>query len=127
MGKIHAVITGVGGYVPTYILDNDEMSHIVETSDEWIMERIGVKTRHILKPEEGRGTSYLMTRAVRQLLEKTQADPDSDQGQHQPQRIAAQRDFHRGSHLCYDNSGLSFPIHRFACHWQHRSEEGLWL
>ena len=70
MGKIHAVITGVGGYVPTYILDNDEMSHIVETSDEWIMERIGVKTRHILKPEEGRGTSYLMTRAVRQLLKK---------------------------------------------------------
>ena len=72
MGKIHAVITGVGGYVPTYILDNEEMSRIVETSDEWIMERIGVKTRHILKPEQGKGTSYLMTRAVKQLLEKTQ-------------------------------------------------------
>ena len=77
MGNINAVITGVGGWVPTYILDNDEMSHIVDTSDEWIMERIGVKTRHILKPEEGVGTSFMMTRAVRQLLDKTKADPDS--------------------------------------------------
>ncbi len=77
MTKINAVITGVGGYVPNYILDNEEMSTIVETSDEWIMERIGVKTRHILKPEQGQGTSYLMERAVRQLLEKTGADPDS--------------------------------------------------
>ena len=77
MGNINAVITGVGGWVPTYILDNDEMSHIVDTSDEWIMERIGVKTRLILKPEEGVGTSFMMTRAVRQLLDKTKADPDS--------------------------------------------------
>lgn len=77
MERINAVITGVGGYVPNYILDNEEMSRIVDTSDEWIMERIGVKTRHILKPEQGSGTSYLMTRAVKQLLEKTQVDPDS--------------------------------------------------
>lgn len=77
MGNINAVITGVGGWVPTYILDNDEMSHIVDTSDEWIMERIGVKTRHILKQEEGVGTSFMMTKAVRQLLDKTKADPDS--------------------------------------------------
>ena len=77
MGNINAVITGVGGWVPTYILDNDEMSHIVDTSDEWIMERIGVKTRHILKPEEGVGTSFMMTKAVRQLLDKSKADPDS--------------------------------------------------
>ena len=77
MGKLNAVITGVGGWVPTYILDNEEMSTIVETSDEWIMERIGVKTRHILKPEEGAGTSFMMTKAVKQLLDKTGADPDS--------------------------------------------------
>ena len=77
MKNINAVITGVGGWVPTYILDNDEMATIVDTSDEWIMERIGVKTRHILKPEEGAGTSFLMTRAVRQLLEKTKVDPDT--------------------------------------------------
>lgn len=71
MQKINAVITGVGGYVPDYILDNEEMSRIVDTSDEWIMARIGVKTRHILKPEQGSGTSYMMTRAVEQLLRKT--------------------------------------------------------
>ncbi len=77
MEKINATITGVGGYVPDYILDNQEMSTIVETSDEWIMQRIGVKTRHILKPEQGSGTAYMMTRAVKQLLLKTQADPES--------------------------------------------------
>ena len=77
MEKINAVITGVGGYVPNYILDNDEMSRIVDTSDEWIMQRIGVKTRHILRPEQGSGTSYLMKRAVKQLLRKTQVDPAS--------------------------------------------------
>ena len=77
MEKINAVITGVGGYVPDYILDNEEMSQIVETSDEWIMERIGVKTRHILKPEQGSGTSYMMVRAVQQLLRKTGVDPKS--------------------------------------------------
>lgn len=77
MEKINAVITGVGGFVPSYILDNEEMSRIVDTSDEWIMERIGVKTRHILKPEEGVGTSYMMTKAVKQLLDKTQVDPDT--------------------------------------------------
>lgn len=73
----NAVITGVGGYVPDYILDNDEMSRIVDTSDEWIMERIGVKTRHILKPAQGVGTSYMMIRAVEQLLRKTGVAPAS--------------------------------------------------
>lgn len=79
MEKIHAVITGVGGFVPHYILDNDEMSRIVDTTDEWIMERIGVKTRHILKDDErqGQGTSYMMTKAVLELLQKTQVDPDT--------------------------------------------------
>lgn len=77
MENINAVITGVGGYVPNYILDNEEMSRIVDTSDEWIMERIGVKTRHILRPEQGSGTSYMMSLAVQQLLRKTQIDPES--------------------------------------------------
>ncbi len=75
MDKINAVITGVGGYVPDYILDNDELSTLVDTSDEWIMERIGVKTRHILKAPQGMGTSYMAVRAARQLLYKTAADP----------------------------------------------------
>ncbi len=77
MEKINATITGVGGYVPDYILDNEEMETIVDTSDEWIMQRVGVKTRHILKPEQGSGVSFLMTRAVRQLLQKTGVAPDS--------------------------------------------------
>ncbi len=74
MGKITAAITGVGAYLPEYILDNFELSKMVDTSDEWIMTRIGIKTRHILKGE-GVGTSYLGERAVRELLEKTNTDP----------------------------------------------------
>ena len=74
MGKITAAITGVGAYLPEYILDNFELSKMVDTSDEWIMTRIGIKTRHILKGE-GLGTSYLGERAVRDLLEKTGVDP----------------------------------------------------
>ncbi len=72
--KITAAITGVGAYLPEYILDNDELSHMVDTSDEWIMSRIGIKTRHILKGE-GMGTSYMAERAVNELLEKTGTDP----------------------------------------------------
>jgi 3-oxoacyl-[acyl-carrier-protein] synthase-3 len=72
--KITAAITGVGGYVPDYILDNEELSRMVDTTDEWIMTRIGIKTRHILKGE-GIGTSYMGIRAVRDLLEKTGTDP----------------------------------------------------
>lgn len=74
MEKIHAVITGVGGYVPEYILTNDELSRMVDTNDEWIMTRIGIKERRILN-EEGLGTSYMARKAVRQLLERTGTDP----------------------------------------------------
>lgn len=79
MNNINAVITGVGGYVPKYLLDNEEMSRIVDTSDEWIMERIGVKSRHILKDEErqGAGVSYLFTKAAEDLLRKHPVDLDS--------------------------------------------------
>jgi 3-oxoacyl-[acyl-carrier-protein] synthase-3 len=74
MKKITAAITGVGAWVPEYILDNEELSRMVDTTDEWIMTRIGVKERHILKGE-GLGTSYMGERAVRNLLEKTGTDP----------------------------------------------------
>ena len=47
MEKINAVITGIGGYVPEYVLNNDELSRMVDTNDEWIMTRIGVKERRI--------------------------------------------------------------------------------
>ncbi len=76
MGKINAIITGVGGYVPDYILDNEELSRMVDTSDEWITTRVGIKERRILK-EEGLGTSYLARKAAKQLIQKTGVDPDT--------------------------------------------------
>lgn len=76
MEKINAIITGVGGYVPDYILDNDELSRMVDTSDEWITTRVGIKQRHILT-EEGLGTSYMARKAAKQLLQKTGVDPDT--------------------------------------------------
>ena len=69
MEKLNAVITGVGGYVPEYVLNNEELSRMVDTNDEWIMTRIGIKERRILN-EEGLGTSYMARKAVKQLLEK---------------------------------------------------------
>lgn len=75
MKKVNAVITGVGGYVPEYILTNDEISRMVDTTDEWIMERIGIKERHILN-EEGLGTSYMARKAVKQLMLRTKSNPD---------------------------------------------------
>ena len=75
MEKINAVITGVGGYVPSYVLTNEELSRMVDTTDEWIMTRIGVKERRILS-EEGLGASYMARKAAKQLLQKTGASPD---------------------------------------------------
>lgn len=76
MGKINAIITGVGGYVPEYILNNEELSRMVETNDEWIMARVGIKERRILV-EEGLGTSYMARKAAKQLIQKTGVSPDS--------------------------------------------------
>lgn len=76
MGKIHAIITGVGGYVPEYVLNNDELSRMVDTNDEWIMTRIGVKERRILN-EEGLGTGYMARKAAKQLMQKLDYDPDT--------------------------------------------------
>lgn len=76
MGKINAVITGVGGYVPDYILNNEELSRMVDTTDEWIITRVGIKERRILT-EEGLGTSYLARKAAKQLIQKTGVDPDT--------------------------------------------------
>ena len=75
MEKINAVITGVGGYVPDYVLTNDELSRMVDTTDEWIMTRIGVKERRILN-EEGLGTSYMARKAAKQLIQRTGVNPD---------------------------------------------------
>jgi 3-oxoacyl-[acyl-carrier-protein] synthase-3 len=72
MSKIDAGITGIHGYVPEYRLTNDELSTMVETTDEWIMQRIGIKERRILK--EG-ATSDMGAKAVEGLLKKTGTKP----------------------------------------------------
>lgn len=75
MGKLRAAITGVHGYVPDYILTNKELETIVDTNDEWITTRTGIKERRILKGEN-QGTSVIAIEAVKGLLEKTQTDPE---------------------------------------------------
>lgn len=74
MTKIRAAITGVGGYVPDYILTNQELETMVDTNDEWITTRTGIKERRILKGE-GKGTSHMAAEAVKELLQKTKTDP----------------------------------------------------
>lgn len=74
MNKIRAAITGVGGYVPDYILTNQELETMVETSDEWITSRTGIKERRILKGEN-QGVSVMGIEAVKELLAKTKIDP----------------------------------------------------
>ena len=69
-----AQISGVHGFVPDYILTNAELATMVETNDEWIQSRTGIKERRILKGE-GKATSDLAAPAVKGLLEKTNTDP----------------------------------------------------
>jgi len=69
MSKIHAAITAVHGYVPDYILTNQELETLVDTNDEWIVSRTGIKERRILKGE-GLGTSDMAVPAVNGLLKK---------------------------------------------------------
>ena len=73
--KIRAAITGVQGYVPDYILSNKELEKIVDTTDEWITTRTGIKERRILKGKE-LGSSDMGAEAVRLLLEKKGISPD---------------------------------------------------
>lgn len=73
MSKIHAAITAVNGYVPDYVLTNKELETIVETNDEWITTRTGIKERRILKGE-GLGTSDMAVPAVNGLLKKRGID-----------------------------------------------------
>lgn len=75
MAKIQACITGVGGYVPDYVLTNEELSRIVDTTDEWIMSRIGIRERRVLKGE-GKGSSEMGQRAIEELLRKTNTRPE---------------------------------------------------
>ena len=74
MTKVTAAITAVGKYVPEYILTNKELETMVDTNDEWITTRTGIKERRILK-DEGKGTSYLAIKSAEDLISKTNLDP----------------------------------------------------
>lgn len=75
MATLRAAITGIGAYLPGYVLTNDELSTMVETTDEWIMQRIGIKERRISK-DPNEATSDLGVKAVKELLRKTNTTPD---------------------------------------------------
>ena len=70
MTKITAAITAVGKYLPEYRLTNKILETMVETNDEWIVSRTGIKERRILK-EEGKGTSFMATKAVEDLFSRS--------------------------------------------------------
>lgn len=74
MSKITAAITGVGAYVPEFRLTNQILETMVDTNDEWITTRTGIKERRILK-EEGKGTSFLAINAAQDLIRKKGIDP----------------------------------------------------
>lgn len=74
MNKITAAITAVGSYVPDFVLSNQVLETLVDTNDEWITTRTGIKERRLLK-EEGQGTSFMAIKAAQNLLEKANLDP----------------------------------------------------
>ena len=74
MQETKAVITGVGAFLPEYILANDELAKLVETSDEWIMTRIGIKERRIMKDKD-KASAYMGAKAIEELLIKTDTHP----------------------------------------------------
>ena len=78
MSKLRAVITGIEAFLPSYVLDNEELATMVDTSDEWIMSRVGIKERRILR-ENGLGTSFMGEQAVKKLLRRTDTNPDEIQ------------------------------------------------
>ncbi len=74
MSKIYAALTGVHCYAPDYVLTNAELEQMVDTNEEWITTRTGIRERRILKGE-GKGTSVMGIEAVGGLLKKTGTDP----------------------------------------------------
>lgn len=75
MNKVKAAITGIGSFVPKYVLSNKILETMVDTNDEWITSRTGIKERRILK-DEGKGTSYMAIKAALNLLEKNNINPE---------------------------------------------------
>jgi len=79
MNKLNAVITGIGAYVPDDVLTNDDICKLVDTTDEWIMSRVGIKERRVIE-DKNLGMSFMAVRAVNQLIEKTGIDAESVEG-----------------------------------------------
>lgn len=75
MSNLKAVITGIGGYVPDYILNNQELSTMMDTNDEWITTRVGIKERRILK-DKHTGSSFMGAKAIEDLFSKTETKPE---------------------------------------------------
>jgi 3-oxoacyl-[acyl-carrier-protein] synthase-3 len=75
MSRITAAITAVGKYLPDYVLTNKELETLVETNDDWITTRTGIKERRILK-EPNQGTSFMAIRAAQNLLSKSKINPE---------------------------------------------------
>lgn len=71
--RIAAKITGVAGYLPPKVLTNADLEKMIDTSDEWIRTRTGIRERHIV--EAGSATSHMATEAAKQLLKQTNTDP----------------------------------------------------
>ena len=74
MSTITAAITAVGAYVPDFVLTNEILETLVDTNDEWITARTGIKERRILK-DDSKGTSYLAIMAAKDLMAKANLDP----------------------------------------------------
>lgn len=75
MSNISAAITAVGSFVPKFVMTNQMLEKLVDTNDEWITSRTGIKERRVLKEEEGSGTSYMAIQAAKELLKKGNIDP----------------------------------------------------
>ncbi len=78
MRKITACITGVGSYLPDYVMTNKELESIVDTNDEWIVTRTGIRQRHVLK-DPTKASSFMAVEATKQLFEKVPTDPKAIQ------------------------------------------------
>ena len=75
MNKITAAITAVGAYIPEFVLSNKVLEAMVETNDEWITTRTGIKERRLLK-EKGKGTSFMAIKAAQDLISKSKINPE---------------------------------------------------
>ena len=77
--KVRAAITAIEAYLPSYVLTNDELTQLVDTSDDWIMSRVGIRERRILK-DPNLGMTYMAIQAVNTMLEKNNIDPSEIDG-----------------------------------------------